>query len=71
VTERKKRALHRMTLRQMEDDAGSDGMWGVSTIVAERVLCVRDLARLLTAIGTLDVEEALARIEEWKRPCGS
>lgn len=68
MTQRKKRALHRMTLRQLEDDVESDGMWGISTIVAERVLCVRDLARLLTAIGTLDVEEALARIEEWKRP---
>lgn len=67
MKQRVKPALHRMTLRQMDDDAESDGMWGVSTIVAERVLCVRDLARLLTAIGTLDVEEALARIGEWKR----
>lgn len=57
-----------MTLRQMEEDTDSDGLWGISTIVAERVLCVRDLALLLTAIGTLDVEEALAKIAEWKRP---
>lgn len=67
VRQRRKRALHRMTLRQMDDEAGSDGLWGVSTIVAERIQCVRDLALLLTAVGTLDVNEALRRIARWKK----
>ncbi len=56
-----------MTLRQMEDDAESEGLWGISTIVAERVQCVRDLALLLTAVGTLDVNEAMRRIARWKK----
>lgn len=57
-----------MTLRQMESPSErQEGMWGISTIVTERILCVRDLARLLIAIGTLDVDVALNRIVEWKR----
>lgn len=51
----------------MEEDTDSDGLWGISTIVAERVQCVRDLALLLTAVGTLDVNEAMQRITRWKK----
>lgn len=61
-------ALRHVTLRQFESlPERQEGMWGISTVVGERRLCVRDLARLLVAIGTLDVNKAFQRIAEWKR----
>lgn len=69
VKRRKKyKPSRRPTLRHFEGDpADQEWMWGITRVVTERVLCVRDLARLLVAVGTLDVDEALARIAQWKR----
>lgn len=67
----KRRALkltRRIRLRELEPPGErQEGMRNISTTITERVLCVRDLARLLVAIGSLDVEQALAKVAEWKR----
>lgn len=64
---RRYNSLRRLKLRQLEDKPERhEGFWNISLIVSERIRCVQDLARLLVALGTLDVDEALARIEVLK-----